>query len=172
MRSTKGQFYIIAAFILIVLAFAVLSYSSQTRRRMEKEDKFEQLYENYEEQSVDAINSALIEQGKYNESKHMQKRLNDFTMRFIEYAKTTEPGFNMLYAITYLNETEIWNYLNENASVNGDLLAHNQNLVIERPEQLVVEVEGYNYTFDIEKDIQLNTIFKLKKEGEMRIYVS
>ena len=98
--NKKGQFYIIATFVLVVLAFGVLSYSSQIKQPVAGQDKFEQLYTNYEEESIEVINNAQLEQKEFDDTKHMQKKLKDFTMNFIKYAKTEQSGFSIVYAIS------------------------------------------------------------------------
>jgi hypothetical protein len=90
MRCKRGQIFILAAVIIVVLLILVTMTYNSYREEIALEN-FEELSHNYEIEAPKIINDA-IEQGA-----DEAVALQDFTEEFQDYAHDTDPNFGILY---------------------------------------------------------------------------
>lgn len=104
--NKRGQIYILAAFIVCMLAFLLVSTPNIIREKVLLQN-FEDLSNNYLTESPKIVNEALDE--KHN----IQGELGGFTKKFIEnYAENQDPKIGLIYIYSDKNGVIIQNYLN------------------------------------------------------------
>ena len=104
----RGQFFILGA-IILALALFVLMVKLNTFDETFLIKDFYPLSENYKTESVKVVNDAIAQGGATNPN----TALNDFTQKYLAYARTIDPnvGFVYVYWNKTSGEAQINNYL-------------------------------------------------------------
>lgn len=101
----KGQIYILAAIILCLAIFGIVTIANKAQRKG-GETNFESLSENYATESSKLINSLLS-----TTPDQIPDTFRDFSVLFTAYSKTQNPDFGLIYAFNYQNKLYIGNFL-------------------------------------------------------------
>ncbi len=106
--NKRGQFFILGA-IILALALFVLMVKLNTFDETFLIKDFYPLSENYKTESVKVVNDAIAQGGTITPN----KALNDFTEKYVNYARTIDPnvGFVYVYWNKTSGEAQINNYL-------------------------------------------------------------
>ncbi|MDD5331840.1 MAG: hypothetical protein PHE43_03405 [Candidatus Nanoarchaeia archaeon] len=109
--NNKGQIYILAVIILALILVGVSSIVNKAEQE-KIEGEFEKLSTNYDEESARFVNSLI-----YGEDPEMVEKFKGFTSFYSSYAKSQNPGFGLIYAFSYKedssNKINIGNFLDE-----------------------------------------------------------
>lgn len=116
-KNKKSQFFIFAAIIIISLTLMLFS---DTFIPKAKRDNFKEMSDNYASEAPYAINSAITQ------NKDPVVSLDDFTKKFIEYAKYQNVDFKVLYIIKAKDFLTVSNRLSE------DVIFYNQQFPVGR----------------------------------------
>lgn len=138
--NNKGQLYILAIIILILIIFSIaMEYNKIVAKQ--KEMDFEQLSQNYITEAQKVINEA-IENGD-----DVSEKLSGFTNEFIVYAKTKDPGIGMLYMFGNGSGLYMENYLvSDQAHYKNKTLWPAGSYVLN---QISMDIGGRNFTHNI-----------------------
>ncbi len=187
----KGQIFILAALILILVIFLLASQSNVIRKRLFA-DKFEDITKNYEAEGNKLINSVLKSQAD------PSGNFKIFSDNFVDYSTAQDPNIGTLYVLNYETTTSIGIYNMQiqaidiepqpdniqsciaqyDASVSGEGLGTNFNLPtsceitydnIDKVE--ITTTDGFIYTFDIEAGKpQLKLVVKKDEQDQTKVY--
>jgi hypothetical protein len=105
--NKRGQFYLIISIILAVAVFGVTAKSNTIQPAVLFED-FEDLSDNYIQESEHVINYALER-----DDQDVEVYLDDFTKDYIKYARQRNPDLKILYVYSDGSEATLVNYLDE-----------------------------------------------------------
>ena len=187
----RGQIFILAALILILVMFLLISQSNTIKERLFS-DKFEDITKNYGAEGNKLINSVLESQAD------PSGKFKIFSDNFIDYSTTQEPNIGTVYILNYKTTTNIGIYNMQiqaidiepqparvqsciaqyDASVSGEGFGTNFNLptTCEITYENINKVEittadGFTYTFDIEAGKpQLKLVVKKDEQDQTKIY--
>ena len=187
----RGQIFILAALILILVVFLLVSQSNIIRDRLFS-DKFEDLTKNYETEGNKLINSVLETQAD------PSGNFKIFSDNFVDYSTTQDPDIGTLYVLNYETTTSIGIYNMQiqaidiepqpdniqsciaqyDASVSSEVGGTNFNLPtsceitydnINKVE--ITTIDGFIYTFDIESGKpQLKLVVKKDEQDQTKVY--
>ncbi len=104
MMDKKGQVYVLAAIILLVILYGISIVPNFSVQQEFKGD-FEKLSSNYEIEGSKLVNSVLSSGGDVVES------FTNFTVLFMSYSKSQNPNFGLITSLSYKNNIRIGNYL-------------------------------------------------------------
>jgi len=108
--NKRGQAYILAAIIVCLVAFLLVSKPNVIRERVSLEN-FESISNNYLIESPKVVNDVLEERG-IEDISEVGNKLEDFNQKFLEdYARNQDPNFGLIYIYTDKNGMVIQNYL-------------------------------------------------------------
>src|SRR3989344_1559080 len=96
----RGQIFILAALILILVLFLLISQSNVIREKLFA-DRFENIVRNYETEGDKLINSILETQGDPTTGFEM------FSNSFVGYSTAQDPNLGTLYILNYQTTTDI-----------------------------------------------------------------
>jgi len=114
----RGQVYLIAAIVICLLLFILLS-GSNIFTRIFVQDRFSDIAKNYEIESSKYINE-IVKSGD-----DVGDRLKVFTEIFVEeYSKNIDPSVGMLYVFAHPNGFWIFNYLAEQAGEENIIITY------------------------------------------------
>lgn len=164
----KGQFYLLAAVILISLSFIILMLSKKTIFIAET-DSFSELHTNYLSESSQTINNILYEKNNNNQTNFNFARFDSFTSDFLDYSKTLDAGFSLAYAITYHNTTKVKNYVGFDIVLNNNSLENNNELTITSDDFSLI-MKNITYDFEVNKDVELNILFRSESNNNVRVF--
>ena len=89
--NKKGQLFLLIAIVIILITFPIIAEYNTIRVGVALED-FNELSQGYTTESPKVINAALFS------GKDPVLSLNEFTNRYLDYARQKEPTFGILYA--------------------------------------------------------------------------
>lgn len=101
--NKKSQFYIITAVLLMTLAFGAIFSSKAT---IKSETAFNELWKNYAKEAAFAAN-----QGSF----------DDFTQKFVVFARTRDKNFKLISVYTSESETRVYNAYGKTININNQL---------------------------------------------------
>ena len=104
MMNKKGQVFILAAMLLLVVLYGLSAVPNFSVQQQFKGD-FEKLSNNYEIEGSKLVNSVLSSGGDITES------FTNFTVFFMSYSKSQTPNFGVIASLSYKNSIRIGNYL-------------------------------------------------------------
>ena len=168
-HSKKGQFYILAALLLISYAFSLKSEVSLRK----PEDPFKLLSESYISEGTRAINNAVYEDAA------VTARFANYTDSYLAFAKSAEPGFRLAYLFRYRGQLVIGNRLGFaiNATVRNSsyILSDGEDLIVADQAgafMAALRFAGVAYGFGFSADdAQLKALFRNSDRIATRILV-
>jgi hypothetical protein len=146
---SKAQFYIITAVIFCVILF-VLIYTKGVVGSTDT--SFKNVYDNYIYESPNVINSAFYE------NRNITEEFENYTLSFINYAKTKNINLKIFYIINTKSSTYIGNHLGETINLTDLIISKDDCLTIERINNLSLSYENQTYNYDLSSDE--NILFK------------
>ena len=185
----RGQIFILAALILILVIFLLATQSNVIRERLFA-DKFEDITRNYETEGNKLINSVLESQTDPSGKFEM------FSDNFVDYSTAQNPGIGTAYILNYEGTTNIGIYNMQiqaietqppqiencisqyEASVSSEGLgtsfdiAESCEISYTNINQITITTtDGFTYTFDVEAGKpQLNLVVKKDEKDQTRVY--
>lgn len=150
-KNKKGQFYIITAILLIAFAFQ----SVQSVKQQKPRDSFKELYQNYINEAPAALNN---------------NNLADFTGRFLEYARTIDPNFELAYVAALKNKTEAYNGFKKEIYINDVLMNINESVEINASRGVTISAGKMQYQFSVISP-EINALFRSESDNDVRVYV-
>ncbi|MBR9690383.1 hypothetical protein GOV08_01735 [Candidatus Woesearchaeota archaeon] len=145
MANKKAQFYLFVALILALSAYSLLSPGIVSKQR---DFDFEEIYNNYIHEGEIVINQALYK------NIDIVETFDNYTVNFIEYAKTKNTDFYVAYIIKEDNAVSVVNYLKSkiNISSHNTTLDVQKSTTLNTTNNIMINYEGqdYNYTFSDE----------------------
>lgn len=168
----KAQFYLLAAALLVALAFGAI-YVTKIRYQ-EPEDKTEQLFENYENEASIVINNMIKEDKDIEE-------FDGFTQEFTEYARTINANAGIAYVLVNDAETLAGNYLGQEiqikteilgeggTTINTETLANGESKTISITDEFTIIADDIEYIYTVEQDIELNALLRAEQEQNIRV---
>ena len=187
----RGQVFILAALILILVIFLLASQSNVIRERLFA-DKFEDIIKNYEAEGNKLINSVLESQTDPSGKFEM------FSDNFVDYSTAQDPGIGTAYILNYEGTTSIGIYNMQiqaidiepqpliiqsciaqyDASVSSEVGGTSFNLPVSCKitydninKVQITTADGFIYTFDIEAGKpQLNMVVKKDEQDQTKVY--
>lgn len=142
--NKKSQFFIFASVILIAMTMALFADNSRVNK---KSDNFKEISDNYANEAPYVINSAL------SQGKDVTVQMEDFTERFMEYAKYQRVDFKVLYLLKAQDEILVSNRLPGNItffnSINatGDIVETGEISKEDLSNEVIINYKQKNYTF-------------------------
>lgn len=112
--NKRGQIYIIAALILSVVIFLLLSQTNFVQRIL-MEDDFEQISQNFDIESAKFMNSLLTSTGVIN----VKIMFESFTSAFTDYVKVENPEFEFIYVFDYNEQKLAGGYVMSDVIIGG-----------------------------------------------------
>ena len=169
LHSKKGQFYILIALLLISYAFALSRQDVPVRK---SKDTFQVLHEGYINEGAVAVNSAV-----YGDAS-VPARFANFTIAYLAFARSAEPGFKLAYLLKYGNQLVIGNRLGAelNATVGNSsyLLSPDEDRIVQpssfSPASLRVAGIDYGFSFSAD-ELQLKVLFRASDKLATRVFV-
>lgn len=188
----RGQIFILAALILILVIFLLASQSNLVRKKLFS-DKFEDVTKNYELEGNKLINSVLSTQGD------PKTEFKMFSDSFVGYSTAQDPSIGTLYVLNYKTSTDVMVYnmnvevktigssgeqiknciAEYDASVSGEIGGSTFNIPGEAcklsydniNKVIITTADGFIYTFNIELGKpQLKLVVKKDEKEETRVY--
>jgi len=117
----KGQVYLLAAIIIGLLLFTLVTPSNLVHQQV-IDDDFEALSQNYQVESAKFLNEVLNQQGV--DRSVINTSFLNFTIAFTSYSKTKNPNFGLIYAFPFGAGLFIGNYAQVpmNITVNSNMI--------------------------------------------------
>jgi len=103
----KGQVYLLAAIIIGLLLFTLVTPSNLVHQQV-IDDDFEALSQNYQVESAKFLNEVLNQQNV--DRRVINNSFLNFTIAFTSYSKTKNPNFGLIYAFPFGQGLFIGNY--------------------------------------------------------------
>lgn len=117
--NKRGQVYLIAALMLSVVIFLLVSQTNFVQRIL-FEDDFEQIAKNFDIESAKFMNSVLV-----SEVVDILGQFRTFTKKFSDYVEVENPEFEFVFAIDYKGETYLGYYIKDDIWVGATLIKSN-----------------------------------------------
>ncbi len=166
LRSKKGQFYILIALLLISYAFLLARQDVPIRK---PDDNFRLLHDGYVSEGAVTINNAVYD------GANVTARFSKFTDDYLAFAKSTEPGFRMVYLLKGGNRLAIGNRLDGDAAVtvgSSTYTVPSNSEVIVAVGDANLSVSGLFYRFKFSSEaFQLKAIFRTSDKLTKRVFV-
>src|SRR3989338_9540313 len=164
-RQRKAQFYIFTAILLSSMMLAIITSSSRATR---PETAFRELEDNFMAESTVVINSAI-----YNRT-NVSLQYLDFANRFLDYSKSRDSTFSLVYVLAYDNTIDINNRLDEDIFVKVDKqnfrLNANERTAVSRVKRVVLTYSNNDYEFELKGyGAEARALFVSKKEQSIKI---
>lgn len=151
--SRKGQFYIITAVLLIALAFGTVF---SAKKIIKSERAFEELRKNYVKESAFAAN---------------QDEFEDFTRKFMDYARTKDKNFKLIAVHTTSEEIQVYNAYGKTININNELsLQDNEAGAVSKTSEVGILTDDDIYYFDATEGT-IKAIFMSEGKTAKRVYV-
>ncbi len=115
--NKRGQIYIVAALILSVVIFILISQTNFVQQIL-IEDDFEQISQNFDIESAKFMNN-LLAGGEID----MLGEFTDFTGDFTDYVKIENPEFEFICVVEYLGEKYVGYFLQTDVVIGPVTLA-------------------------------------------------
>ncbi len=123
----RGQFFIIGAVILGILILGLATTFNITLKKDEiSQEKFNAMCQNYEKEVFEISKYTINTQNKSNEP----ELIKNFTIKFLNYSRTVDPNFRLLYVYGNNKNVTIFNYINH--TLNIDITNGTENYPIEQ----------------------------------------
>ncbi len=166
MSSRKGQFYILISLLLIAYAFTLSRQDLPVRR---PEDNFRLLHEGFVREGSVVVNNAVYA------GVNVSERFEAFTGSYMGFAKSSEPGFRLVYLLKDSGSLSIGNRLDSeiNVSVGNSSYAvspSSQRIVAASDASFTLSGIAYNFRFSSD-DIQLKAFFRSSGKLARRVFV-
>lgn len=172
--NKKAQFYILAAVILLTIAFIVFAVSNKTIFK-KTDNTFDELHANYVREASSVVNSAIFEKNKLELQNPDFSKVESFTNDFITYARTRMPAFSLMYMLTYKNSTIVANKFEQHAIFSSGGLNYSvspgQTINVTSSGSYDVYAFGNKYSFDNIQQTDFNVIFHSEQDKEVRVFV-
>ena len=164
--SRKAQFYIFAAVILCVIAFTMIK---PKETNVEKDETFNQLYQNYIKEAGRAADNALLD------GVNLKARFEDFNSKFKQFSDSKNIKFGFL-GILSSNETIIQNKMGSDVQLNylttTETLSRNSIKAINWSNQLQVKFNDVIYKFNFTQGLtQVKGLFYARGSDYEKVYV-
>lgn len=174
----KGQIYLIAAIIIIVVIVGLAGVTNYTLTR-KKPVKFYDLSSELSEES-----SRVVEYGIYNE-RDIPRLIEDFTDNyFINYAEEKEKGTELVFVYGNKNNITVSSYTSEKTGEVGIIygatkfvhtgidkyVANRTSFTPEPPGTIEVGMLGVKYNFNLQEGE--NFLFVISKKTEEETYIT
>ncbi len=154
-QEKRGQFFIIFAVILgiIILGLAtVFNTAIRTGREGITEKKFNTMCQNYKEETYRVSQYAINTTNKSNES----GLIKDFTIKYLNYAKKTDPAFGLVYIYGNVSKVIIFNSTTTQAET-----------ILNPPNPYPVQIsEKINKEYELSNDERFWFVAITEKDGE------
>jgi hypothetical protein len=148
--NNKAQFYILTAVILLAITFGLFA----SKKTVEKPSgTFDSLVDNYLREAPLAANSG---------------NLNDFTLKFYDFAKTKDNDFEMLYFYTQGGAVSSLSLVKSTIFINQYNISFNQSIVFDNIGEAVVSTGTAQYTINTTND-GLRAVFFSQKQGSRNV---
>jgi len=152
--NKKSQFYIFIALVLIALVLSGAQFLRVTER---PSTTFKELHENYLREGAAAANRG---------------QLQDFTERFVEYARTRDPEFGLMY-IFVDEDIKVYNGLKKSININTNLsLMPDEAVTFDFVEDVAVFYEEEVYYFNLSSTKQLQALFISDAGENIKVHVT
>ncbi len=165
--SKKGQFYILIALLLITYAFGLSRQDVPIRK---PQDNFKLLHGGFMTEGAAVINSAIYEEA------NVSSRFSGFTDNYLAYARSSEPGFRLLFLLKQGSLLTVGNRLNGSVNItvsNASYIVPSSSDVIVTAGTTSVALFGLSYTFYFSSaDFELKGYFQTSDKLARRIFVS
>jgi hypothetical protein len=173
MKQQKAQFYILAAALLVSLAFGAL-YLTKIRYSTEDQDNIEKMFNNYEQESNVVINKLIKEKNDNNLAEINMSAFNNFNNQFIEYARTINANTGIVYVLKHETQVQAGNYLGQEIQIIAEdnyTITNEDSEDIDVSDNFTIIVDDTKYDFIIEEDIELNALLRSQQENKIRVKV-
>ena len=156
--NKKGQFYIVAAVILISFAASLISPSFMgSRDRQVLRD----IRDNF------VTESSLAISGTAAKGKQIPPEFDDFINKFRDYSSGRNINFNLVSILLVEDEVYVKNYLDETVTIqtafNSLQLNHTQGANLTATNTIAIVKDNRDYTFVFnENPIQLRALFEVE----------
>ena len=161
----KAQFYIFTAIILCAFAMILLAKGASIRV---PEESFTKLDQNFRAEEAKVINSGI-------RNGILATQWEEFAGKFINYSKTRNPNFGLVYLLNTENELRVGNFIN--SEINVSIALQNVTLnpsttkVINQSSIITVSFDNNKYDFNISINIiQSKLLFWTKQGRNIRVY--
>jgi len=170
----KAQFYIISAVILLTISLVIFALSSKSYPAKKKVDDFSNLHENYAREVSEVINNMIKEKNDNLLSELNVSNLEDYTGKFLDYARSRQTSFGLVYVFTYHNSSTVSNHLNEDVIFESE-----SNHTVQSGSTLnLISTEKYNlyfndakYSFSKDGDTDFDAVYASADGQEVRVFV-
>lgn len=112
--NKRGQIYIVAALILSVVIFLLVSQTNFVREIL-IEDDFEQISQNFDIESAKFMNSLLA-----GDDDDISSDFDTFTKKFTDYVKVENPEFEFVFVIEYGVDKYAGYYIKKDIKIGPD----------------------------------------------------
>ena len=146
----KAQFYILAAVLLLAITFGLFT-AKKTISSPEK--TFNGIVDNYIREAPFAANSG---------------NLNDFTLKFYDYALEKDSNFEMLYLYLSDDNVTAFSLVKSTIFINEYSLSFNQTANLTNTGTATVSIGTDQYVFNLTGS-SLKAIFLSQKEGSRNV---
>ena len=148
--NRKAQFYILAAVVLLAITFGLFT----TKKTLGPPDRtFELLAENYIREAPFAANT---------------NNLEDFTLKFYDFAVSKEPNFEMVYLYTSQGNISALSLVKSTIFINEYNLSFNDSVAFERQDMITVSIGNQQYNINTSAT-GIKAVFILEKEGTRNV---
>ncbi|MEM4337126.1 MAG: hypothetical protein QXG86_03925 [Candidatus Woesearchaeota archaeon] len=150
--NKKSQFYIITAVILLALTFGL----SKPKIKYASDRNFKELCENYIKEAPFAANTG---------------NLNEFTQKFVDYGKTKEPNFGLLYLEIRQDNITAFNLVKKTTYINEFKLSFNETLTTDRENQVIITLDKNQYIFNTSEYPKISVLIFSESENTTKVCI-
>lgn len=173
-RGKKGQFFIIGAVILGIIILGIAGVWNASLKPVDLgESRFQSICQNYRHEVSQVSKYAVETENKSGES----ELIKNFTMQFLNYTKTSEPNFKLLYVYGNSSYVAILNSTNEEIRIfdgNGNRRCNSWSkengyaycVISESVSKINISSEKINKLYEINQDERFYFIALEEKGGE------
>jgi len=166
LNGKKGQFYILIALILISYAFTLARQDVPVRKQ---KDSFQLLHEGYMAEAPIVVNNAVYDEA------NATARLANFTNVYMEFARSSEPGFRMAYLFSHDGALTTGNRLEEPLNVtlgsSSYIINPDAELTLGAANE-TLQLGGLSYLFQFSQErLQLKAVFRAADKLTKRVFV-
>lgn len=164
-KSKQAQFFIIGAVILgiIILSIAVVWNATLKEKGDLAKKRFQAMCENYRHEIFEVSKYAIETNNKSEE----ENLIKDFTIKFLQDAKASEPNFSLLYVYGDSDNLAIFNATNSPLTVDHSI-SWSYESGFSYGEVRGVDIHRLNVTIDNKK---INKVYDIT-EDEMFFFIA
>ena len=172
--NKKAQFYILAAVILLTIAFTVIALSTRVNSFKKRDTSFEELNDNYIREVSEVINNIVYEKNQNSLEEISLTKLNQFTKEFLDYAHTKQPSYSLAYVFSYYGDMYVMNEFDEEIvfSLDGEdyNILSGESINLNSSDNYVIYAFDNKYEFEKNQDVDIDVLFKSTQGNEVRIF--